>query len=293
MTYGSTVYGTDLYGDEAADGATATAALSAQDGDTSEVAGTRQTDAAVSAQDADNSAVAGVTAAEQIAALSAQDGDTAVVAGDRGVTAAASAQDADTATAVGTLGVTATVSGQDADTATVAGTRQLDAVLVGQDADTATLAGIQGAVASVLAPATITLTWDDSATHALTWADSATVQLTMADNEFTQTTIPASGENIERTFEIDEDGSDKDISGASLEWYILPSRSSDPADALIDHDTSGVSLTISDAAAGEVTLSVDQGVTDDLAGPYWLRLVVDDSGSGKQVWGGEFSIDVV
>lgn len=157
--------------------------------------------------------------------------------------------------------------------------------------------------ATITAPATVrltwddsatrTLVWDDSATQTLTWDDSATIQLTMADNQLTQQTIPAAGENITRTFEIDEDGSDKDLSGASVEWYLLATPARDDADAVIDHDTTGVDLSITDAAAGELTLTVEQGVTDDLGGQYWQRLVVDDSGTGLQTWGGPFTIETV
>lgn len=270
-----------------------TATVTAQDADTATVTGTRQANATLSTQDADTSTVAGLTGTAQIASLSSQDGDTATVAGARAVLSTPSTQDADTATATGLLGQDAVLSTQDADMATATGARQADSSLSTQDADSATLAGLQGAAASILAPATLTLTWDDADTHKLTWDDSETVQITMANNTITQQIVPATGENIERTIEVVEDGSDKDISGATVEWYLLPDGDSADGDAIIDHTTTGVNLSISDADAGEVTLSVDQGVTDGLSGRYYQRLKVDDSGPGLQMWGGAFSIETV
>lgn len=152
-----------------------------------------------------------------------------------------------------------------------------------------------GTIADVLAHETIALIWDADATANLIWdADATTVPLTMADNELPQKTVPASGENIDRTFPIeDTDGSAKSLAGASVEWYLLPSRGNADADAIIDHTTTDVTVEVSDEDGGIVSLSVDQGVTDDVTGRYWQRLVVDDGGPGKQVWGGRFTIEEI
>lgn len=149
-------------------------------------------------------------------------------------------------------------------------------------------------IAEILAHETATLVWDADVTTDLVWDVETTVTLTMADNELPQKTVPAVGENIDRTFPIeDTDGSAKSLVGASVEWYLLPSRGSDDADAVLDHTSDGVTLEVSDDDGGIVSLSVDQGVTDDVTGRYWQRLVVDDDGPGKQIWGGRFTIEEI
>lgn len=100
------------------------------------------------------------------------------------------------------------------------------------------------------------------------------------------------GESLTQEFTVEEDGSAKDISGAEIEWSLLPNRGADAADAELDDSDSGVSASIVDAANGRVDVAIDQDVTTGLGGDrYWQRLVVDDSGSGKQIWGGTVRID--
>lgn len=100
-----------------------------------------------------------------------------------------------------------------------------------------------------------------------------------------------SGESVRWEFTIEEGGSAKSISGAALEWYLLPFESSADANAVLDHTDSGVTLSLTtDGSDGRVDLVIEQGVTDDLEGTYWQRLVVDDAGDGLQQWGGSFPI---
>lgn len=116
----------------------------------------------------------------------------------------------------------------------------------------------------------------------------------MADNTIEQQTVPAEGESISRDFTVKKpDGTTKDLTNMSVKWYLLPERGSDATNSIIDHGTSGVSATISDAAAGEVSLEIDQGVTDGEDGRHWQLLVLDDSGEGLQKWGGSYRIELV
>lgn len=99
------------------------------------------------------------------------------------------------------------------------------------------------------------------------------------------------GESFTFEFTITEDGSAKDISGASLSWYLLPSRGDDTADAVLEDSDGDVSATITDAANGRADVVVDQGATSDLSGRYWQRFEVDDAGSGLQIWRGDVYIE--
>jgi len=99
------------------------------------------------------------------------------------------------------------------------------------------------------------------------------------------------GESLPQEFTIEENGSPKDISGATISWYLLPAKGADAADAELDHTDSGVSVRIVDAAAGRVDVTIDQDVTDGLGGRrLWQRLVVDDIGPGKQIKRGHFQV---
>lgn len=97
------------------------------------------------------------------------------------------------------------------------------------------------------------------------------------------------GTSTEWSFEITDDGTTKDLSGASATWHLLPTRRTDANDALLDDTADGVSLTL-DETTGTVSLSIDRDVTTDLAGSHWQRLVVDDAMAGRRIWHGPFPI---
>lgn len=102
----------------------------------------------------------------------------------------------------------------------------------------------------------------------------------------------AAGESLIQTFNITEDNSAKDITGATIDWYLLPAQGADDSNAIHDDSESGIDASITDAANGTVKVSIDQDITTDLGGErLYQRLVVDDNGPGKQIWGGIFSID--
>lgn len=104
------------------------------------------------------------------------------------------------------------------------------------------------------------------------------------DNHYT------AGESVTWEYTIEQDGSVKDLSGFTVEWYLVPAQGADNSEAKLSTDDSGVSATVVDAANGRVDLTINRGVTDDLAGNLWQRLVLDDSGSGRQIWAGPFPV---
>jgi hypothetical protein len=72
------------------------------------------------------------------------------------------------------------------------------------------------------------------------------------------------------------DGSAKDISGASIRFKV---KDDFGEPALLSDSDSGVSTTITDATAGELTVSLDAGVTDGLADTlvYLVRIQIGSS----------------
>ncbi len=102
----------------------------------------------------------------------------------------------------------------------------------------------------------------------------------------------AAGESLIQTFSITEDGSARDITGAAVQWQLLPTQGADAADAILDESETGVDATITDDVNGTVEVAIDQDVTTDLGGErLYQRLIVDDNGPGKQIWGGVFPIE--
>jgi hypothetical protein len=97
------------------------------------------------------------------------------------------------------------------------------------------------------------------------------------------------GDSLELTFDVDQpDGTAKDLTGATVSWAVASRPGDTPA---LDDGDAGVTLTISDAANGEVTVTVDAGATSDLSGLYYHELEVEDaSGAVDTVARGEFTV---
>lgn len=101
------------------------------------------------------------------------------------------------------------------------------------------------------------------------------------------------GENVTWEFTIEQaDGTAKPLDNSTVEWYLLPRRGADGSRATLSDSSTGVDVTVVDAAAGRVNVHIAQDVTSDLGGEtLWQRLVVDDDGSDeKQIWSGEFPV---
>jgi len=90
---------------------------------------------------------------------------------------------------------------------------------------------------------------------------------------------------------VNEDEVERDIQGATVEWYLLDRRGDDNADAVLDHDDTGVSAAVQDGPNGYLEVELQSGVTDELAGDlYWQRLIVTETNGRRQIWNGRFPI---
>lgn len=96
------------------------------------------------------------------------------------------------------------------------------------------------------------------------------------------------GDTLELLVDVDDDGSDKALHQASVDWVLSETPSSTP---VLDDSDSGVSATVSNGSAGEVTVTIDAGVTNDLAGHYQHEVrITDKSGDKAVVTEGHFRI---
>lgn len=102
------------------------------------------------------------------------------------------------------------------------------------------------------------------------------------------------GESINYEFTVtDPDtGNAKDITGASVDWWLLPEQGAATSTAELSTADSGVSVALTtDGSDGRVDLTIDQGVTDGLSGGFWQLLHVDDLGDGLQKYRGNWYIE--
>jgi len=103
------------------------------------------------------------------------------------------------------------------------------------------------------------------------------------------------GESLVQEFTVQQDGSDFDVSGATISWSLLPIGSDDVADAVLSDSDGGVSVTVSDpgndGVAERITVEIDQTVTAGLAGHYTQVVEIDDPGDGLTRRSGPFPID--
>lgn len=87
-------------------------------------------------------------------------------------------------------------------------------------------------------------------------------------------------------------GNAEDITGATVDWWLLPEQGADTSTAELSTADSGVSVALTtDGSDGRVDLTIDQEVTDGLSGSYWQLLHVDDLGTGLQKYHGNWYID--
>jgi hypothetical protein len=99
------------------------------------------------------------------------------------------------------------------------------------------------------------------------------------------------GETAVWKFTIERDGSAKDVTGAEVEWYLVPGRGDPDDEALYDHTDTGITAEVTDGPSGAVEVEISSGTTDDLGGrELWHRLIVTDSEGNKQIWNGVFPV---
>lgn len=92
-----------------------------------------------------------------------------------------------------------------------------------------------------------------------------------------------------KTFEntVEEDGSARDITGDTLEWYLFPMGASttDTSNADFSHNDSGVTVNRVDDSNGRFNVEVNEDVVTS-GGNYIQRVIVDPTSSTKQTWTG-------
>lgn len=88
------------------------------------------------------------------------------------------------------------------------------------------------------------------------------------------------GDSLDIVFTVTEDGSAKNLTGANVVWKAKKQRVSD---TVFDSDDSGISASVTDASAGEVTVDIDSGVTDGKETTLYHELRVTDSANDKAV----------
>lgn len=88
------------------------------------------------------------------------------------------------------------------------------------------------------------------------------------------------GDALQLTITVTQDGSAKDLSNVTTEWAL---SSSAGETELLNEGDSGVSSTVTDAPNGEVSVTLDSGVTDDFVGQYEHELRITEGGGNPAV----------
>lgn len=100
------------------------------------------------------------------------------------------------------------------------------------------------------------------------------------------------GDSLEMTVTVREQNNRKDLSGATVEW-VLYDDEQDPTQTILDDGDAGVIANVTNASEGEVTITINAGITDGEVGQYEHELrVTDSNGDKKVVTIGRFHISV-
>lgn len=104
------------------------------------------------------------------------------------------------------------------------------------------------------------------------------------------------GDSLRLRFTVEEDGTGKDIEGATFKWRLFDKQYEEAkADAVLDEDDSSVTFHTTsvgrDPTIGEFQVNVDEGATDSLRGEYWQRVIVDPSDDTKKTWRGRVLLE--
>lgn len=112
-------------------------------------------------------------------------------------------------------------------------------------------------------------------------------------HEITPDSHYTDGETVVWEFSIEEDDAAKDLTGATVRYYLLPTAGADSADAIADDSGSDITLDTSGLASGEISVTLAPGAAAGYGGErLWHRLVVTDSADNTQIWRGSFPVQV-
>lgn len=93
-------------------------------------------------------------------------------------------------------------------------------------------------------------------------------------------------------FNIKEDGSAKDLSNATVSYYILSERQDNDGDALVDDSDADVTVEIQPGGeTGQIRVTIQKNVLDYPGRHLWHRLQVEDSSGGRKTFGGPFPVN--
>jgi hypothetical protein len=121
-------------------------------------------------------------------------------------------------------------------------------------------------------------TFTPTTTQKATWQPTRTLHGRLTMTETGQDVDVWAHDYVELIFVVEEsDGTTADLSGASAEWHAASGQG---GDAVLSDSDSDVSVSVSDPAAGEITVTIDSNTTGDLGGRrYHHELdVVDANG---------------
>lgn len=101
------------------------------------------------------------------------------------------------------------------------------------------------------------------------------------------------GETVIWEFTVeDSDGNTKDLTGGSVEWYLVDDEYEANSNSILYHGHSSVNATLASAQDGRVDVSIAASATKGMGGEvHWHRLQVKDSAGNLQKWSGKFPID--
>lgn len=103
-------------------------------------------------------------------------------------------------------------------------------------------------------------------------------------------------------FQTNEDGSAKDLNGASVEYEIVEGNGADRTDAIVDDTDSGVTVDVEPSSGshpdapsdttGYIEVTIDRGNLDRGGENLWQRVRIDDATTGRRTFGGNLYVQL-
>lgn len=102
--------------------------------------------------------------------------------------------------------------------------------------------------------------------------------------------FPASDSRVLAFTVLLDDGTPRDISDDTVEWYVVEKPYTDIQTAIVDDASAGVEVVTDsrvDTTAGEFEVRIDEGTLAGSWGSVYQRVRVDAPGETRQSWTGE------